>query len=223
VPPPLELRHVTAGYHGAAPVLRDVGFSVERGCILGLTGPNGSGKSTLLDVVCGTLEPSTGQVLLDGRDVSRLPAHRRARLGLGRTFQQLEPFGSLDVTENLVVAAEAARRSDPRGSTRALLRRFALVDFADQPVALVPTGIARVVEIARALAAGAAVLLLDEPSSGMGEAQVREFADTVRSLGADGLSIVLVEHDLDLVHTVCDPVLEISRSGGWRPAPSTSG
>ena len=110
---------------------------------------------------------------------------------------------------------------------RGLLRRLGLVDFADQPLTMVPTGVARIVEIARALAAGARVLLLDEPSSGMSEQQVREFADTVRSLRADGLSILLVEHDVALVEAVCDRVYELglglSRAGGWRPAPSTSG
>jgi len=120
-----------------------------------------------------------------------------------------------------------------------LLRRFELVDFADQPLAVVPTGVARIVEIARALAAGARVLLLDEPSSGMSEQQVREFAGTVRKLRGDGLSVVLVEHDRELVGAVCDEVFELggpqaalraggdggglSRAGGSRPGPSRSG
>lgn len=234
-PTPLSVEGVTAGYRGH-PVLRDVSFGVEAGQVVGLVGPNGAGKSTLLDVVCGSLRPSAGRIRLFDRDVTGLAVHRRARLGLGRTFQRLEPFGSLSIADNLLVAAEQARQAEPAEAVHALLRRFGLVDFADQRPAVVPTGVARIVEIARALAAGARVLLLDEPSSGMSEQQVHEFADTVRALRADGLSVVLVEHDPELVNAVCDEVFELgggavsatrgaglSRGDGSRPAPSTSG
>jgi branched-chain amino acid transport system ATP-binding protein len=259
-PIPLRVEGITAGYRGH-PVLRDVSFDVGAGQVVGLVGPNGAGKSTLLDVICGSLRPTAGRVWLFGRDVTRLPVHRRARLGLGRTFQRLEPFSSLSIADNLLVAAEQADGLDGTGSVHAvdainaphtldtvrlLLRRFELVDFADQPLKMVPTGVARIVEIARALAAGARVLLLDEPSSGMSEQQVREFADTVRALRGDGLSVVLVEHDPELVGAVCDEVFELggaqaglsagrdiggdgssrsglSRAGGSRPEPSTSG
>jgi len=241
---PLRVEGVTAGYRGV-PVLREVTFEVGEARVLGLVGPNGAGKSTLLDVICGSLRPTAGRVWLFGRDVTRLPVHRRARLGLGRTFQRLEPFSSLNIADNLLVAAELSgrglsRSTEPRqdessGSTgrraddpavivRDLLRRFGLVDFAGQPLAAVPTGVARIVEIARALAAGARVLLLDEPSSGMSEQQVEEFAGTVRALRGDGLAIVLVEHDPELIDAVSDEVLElgVSRAVGSRPTPSTS-
>ena len=217
----LEVRGVTAGYRGVR-VLRDVSFAVAPGQVFGLVGPNGAGKSTLLDVVCGELRPTAGRVLLSGRDVTRLPVHRRARLGLGRTFQRLEPFGSLSVADNLLAAAESVPAASPAAAAvpaetvRGLLRRFGLVDFADHPLAVAPTGVARLVEIARALAAGARVLLLDEPSSGMSEAQVREFAETVHALRADGLALVLVEHDAWLVGAVCDAVYELNR----RPGPA---
>lgn len=225
----LEVRGVTAGYRGT-PVVRDVSFTVAPGQVFGLVGPNGAGKSTLLDVVCGELRPTAGRVLLFGRDVTRLPVHRRARLGLGRTFQRLEPFSSLSVADNLLVAAESARpatatdaahpidgahptdAAHPINTVRSLLRRFGLVDFAEHPLAMAPTGVARLVEIARALAAGARVLLLDEPSSGMSGAQVREFAETVRALRADGLALLLVEHDAWLVGAVCDAVYELAQS-----------
>lgn len=232
---PLRVDGVTAGYRGV-PVLRDVSFEVGEGRVLGLVGPNGAGKSTLLDVVCGSLRPTAGRVWLFGRDVTRLPMHRRARLGLGRTFQRLEPFSSLNIADNLLVATELSGKklsrsvgqhsAEPAAVVRDLLRRFGLVDFAGEPLAAVPTGVARIVEIARALAAGARVLLLDEPSSGMSEQQVAEFAETVRALRADGLSLVLVEHDPELIDAVSDEVLELrllSRADGSRPAPSRSG
>jgi branched-chain amino acid transport system ATP-binding protein len=113
-----------------------------------------------------------------------------------------------------VHAVDAIDALQALDTVRVLLRRFDLVDFADQRLAVVPTGVARIVEIARALAAGARVLLLDEPSSGMSEQQVHEFADTVRALRADGLSVVLVEHDPELVGAVCDEVFEL---GGTQP------
>lgn len=224
---PLRVEGVTAGYRGV-PVLRDVSFGVGAGQVVGLVGPNGAGKSTLLDVICGSLRPSAGRIWLFGRDVTRLPVHRRARLGLGRTFQRLEPFSSLSIADNLLVAAEQAGRveqagrmesvgrvesDETAGTVHGLLRRFGLVDFADQSLAVVPTGVARIVEIARALAGGARVLLLDEPSSGMSEQQVCEFAETVRALRADGLSVVLVEHDPELVGAVCDEVFELGVGG----------
>jgi branched-chain amino acid transport system ATP-binding protein len=233
---PLWIEGVTAGYR-AVPVLRDVSFGVPAGHVVGLVGPNGAGKSTLLDVICGSLRPSAGRIVLFGRDVTRLPVHRRARLGLGRTFQRLEPFSSLSIADNLSVAADQRGRAEPAAAVHELLRRFDLVDFADQPLAAVPTGVARIVEIARALGAGARLLLLDEPSSGMSEQQVREFAGTVRSLRADLEGIVLVEHDPWLIDAVCDEVFElggqrpgagagagsISRAAGSRRAPSKSG
>src|SRR5436309_1976131 len=168
-PIPLRVEGITAGYRGQ-PVLRDVSFDVGAGQVVGLVGPNGAGKSTLLDVICGSLRPTAGRVWLFGRDVTRLAVHRRARLGLGRTFQRLEPFSSLSIADNLLVAAEQADALDGTGSVHAvdaidaphtlatvrlLLRRFELVDFADQPLTAVPTAVARIVEIARALAAGA--------------------------------------------------------------------
>ena len=112
MPLELETREVTAGYPGV-PVLCGISLRVSAGRLTGLVGSNGAGKSTLLDVVCGRLRPQRGRVLLGGRDVTRCPAHRRARLGLGRTYQRLEVFGSLSVADNLLVAARATGAADP--------------------------------------------------------------------------------------------------------------
>ena len=222
----LSIRDVTAGYPGV-PVLTGLSLEVPPGRTTGLIGPNGAGKSTLFDVVCGRLRPREGRVLLGGRDITRVPTHKRAALGLGRTYQRLEVFGSLSVAENLLVAARAAGRAEPAAAVTETLRRLGLADFAAYPAGRLPTGVARLVEIARALAGGAAVLLLDEPSSGMGDAELADFADTLRALAADGLALLLIEHDLDLVATVCDAVYalhdgraELSPAGGSRPAPS---
>lgn len=208
MPTQLELQQVTAGYPGVR-VLAGISLRVPAGRLTGLVGANGAGKSTLFDVVCGRLRPSRGRVLLGGRDITRTATHRRARLGLGRTYQRLEVFGSLSVADNLLVAARAAGSSDPGLAVRDTLRRLGLADFAAYPAGKLPTGVARLVEIARALAGGAEVLLLDEPSSGMGTAELEQFADTLRALRAQGLALLMIEHDLELVAEVCDDVFEL--------------
>jgi branched-chain amino acid transport system ATP-binding protein len=204
----LSIRQVSAGYPGV-PVLTDLSLDVPAGRLTGLIGANGAGKSTLFDVVCGRLRARRGRILLDGRDVTRTPTHRRARLGLGRTYQRLEVFGSLSVAENLLVAARATGTGDPARAVADTLRRLGLADFAAYPAGKLPTGVARLVEIARALAGGADVLLLDEPSSGMAAAELAEFAESLRALAAGGLALLMIEHDLELVDAVCDDVYEL--------------
>ncbi len=205
MPAELEVREVTAGYP-RVPVLSGISLAVSAGRLTGLVGANGAGKSTLFDVVCGRLRPSRGRVLLGGRDITHTATHRRARLGLGRTYQRLEVFGSLSVAENLLVAARAAGSGEPARAVADTLRRLGLADFAGYPAGKLPTGVARLVEIARALAGGARVLLLDEPSSGMGTQELAEFAATLRTLRGEGLALLMIEHDLDLVAEVCDEV-----------------
>jgi len=209
-PMQLSIRDVDAGYPGV-PVLTGLSLEVPPGRLTGLIGTNGAGKSTLFDVVCGRLRPKHGRVLLGGRDITHLPTHRRARLGLGRTYQRLEVFGSLSVAENLLVAARSAGTGTGTAAevVSNTLRRLALADFATYPAGKLPTGIARLVEIARALAGGAEVLLLDEPSSGMGAAELADFAETLRTLTQDGLALLMIEHDMDLVDAVCDEVYEL--------------
>lgn len=226
----LSIRAVTAGYPGV-PVLAGLDLEVPPGRLTGLIGPNGAGKSTLFDVVCGRLRPRRGRVLLEGRDITHVPTHRRARLGLGRTYQRLEVFGSLSVAENLLVAARAAGSGEPGAAVAETLRRLGLADFATYPAGRLPTGVARLVEIARALAGGARVLLLDEPSSGMGDAELTEFAATLRALAGQGLALLLIEHDLALVRAVCDDVFALHEGralpallpDGPPPAPPGSG
>ena len=207
-PRELSIREVTAGYPGV-PVLNRLSLDVSAGRLTGLVGANGAGKSTLFDVVCGRLRARHGRVLLGGRDITHVPTHRRARLGLGRTYQRLEVFGSLSVAENLLVAARATGRAEPDRAVTDTLRRLGLADFAAYPAGKLPTGVARRVEIARALAGGAGVLLLDEPSSGMGTAELADFAETLRALTRDGLALLMIEHDMELVEAVCDEVYEL--------------
>lgn len=224
----LEARDVCVRFGGVQALL-DVSMSVAAGCVTGLIGPNGAGKTTFFDVLTGMRRPDGGRVTLGDRDVTRLGTHRRARLGLARTFQRLELFWSLSVEDNVLVGAEARdqwwvpHRSRPAGAARsgarangssrvplsggraavpALLDRVGLGGLGAVQVGSLPTGQARLVELARALATSPRVLLLDEPSSGLDDAESRALGDLLVDLAHDGMAVLLVEHDMDLLMSV---------------------
>jgi branched-chain amino acid transport system ATP-binding protein len=206
----LQTDAITVRFGGLTAV-DDVSLAFEQGAITGLIGPNGAGKTTLFNVMTGLQRPTRGRVFLDGKDVTRLAPARRAHRGIGRTFQRLELFLSLSVRDNLRVAgdirnANRSGRVDVARETERLLELTGLLPVADQDVADIPTGQARVVEVARALMAGPQVLLLDEPASGQTEQETRAFGELLCRLAADGLTICLVEHDLGLVMEVCSTV-----------------
>ncbi|WP_327723784.1 ABC transporter permease subunit [Streptomyces europaeiscabiei] len=207
-PPPapsLQARRLRLGYGGFT-ALDGVDLDVLPGRVSAVVGPNGAGKSTLFHCLTGTLRPGTGQVRLGGRDITRLPAHARTRLGIARTFQQLAVFPSLTVAENVRVGAEQGRVADPE-AVEAALRLFGL-DGAVRtaPAAGLPTGTLRRVELARALAGSPRVLLLDEPAAGLDTAEVAALARVLRALADDGMALLVVEHDLDLVADLADVV-----------------
>jgi branched-chain amino acid transport system ATP-binding protein len=188
--------------------LEAVDLEVADAGITGLIGPNGAGKTTLFNVICGLQAPTAGQVWLDGNDISGLAPHKRARLGIARTFQRLEVFGSMTVRDNVRVAADVRRqwaRDAPPSATVAdtIVERVGLEAVARERVASLPTGMARLVEVARALASAPRALLLDEPSSGLSEDETDAFAALLVGLASDGLGILLVEHDVELVMRVC--------------------
>jgi branched-chain amino acid transport system ATP-binding protein len=201
----LEVRNVTVRF-GGVHALEDVSIKAEPGTVTGLIGPNGAGKTTLFNVICGLQPPEQGSVVLDGTDVTRLAPFKRARHGLARTFQRLEPFGLLTVRENVRLAADIARRQDPDGIADGLLERLGVADLAPIRADRLPTGQARRVELARALATHPKVLLLDEPASGQDEVETTAFAAVLRDVAADGVAVVLVEHDVPLVMAVCSSV-----------------
>jgi branched-chain amino acid transport system ATP-binding protein len=207
----LEINDVTVRFGGVVAV-NGASFSVEQGKVAALIGPNGAGKTTTFNVVTGLEPPTSGTVTFDGKDVTGLSVHRRARRGIGRTFQRLEVFGSLTVRENILVAAEIHRRwsrakVDPRQVTEEVLDRIGIRAFANQSADSVPTGIARLTELGRALAVEPRLLLLDEPSSGLNEDETEELGHLLRNLAdEEGRAVLLVEHDVDLVMSISDQI-----------------
>lgn len=193
-------------HFGGVTAVDDAHVSADAGSVTGLIGPNGAGKTTLFNVITGVQPASTGTVTLNGNDVSRLPTYKRARLGMARTFQRLELFWTLSVLDNVMVAAEQAGDPSPADRARTVLERVGVAHLADEQAGSLPTGSARLVEVARALACEPKVLLLDEPASGLDEAETRQLGVLLRGLAAEGLAVLLVEHDMSLVMEICDTV-----------------
>jgi branched-chain amino acid transport system ATP-binding protein len=186
--------------------LDDVDVSAEAGRVTGLIGPNGAGKTTLFNAVCGLISPSGGNVRLDGRDITSLAPYKRARLGMARTFQRLELFALLTVRENVQVAGEVRGNYAKGDQVTEIIERVGLGDRIDDRVDELPTGQARLVEIARALATRPRVLLLDEPASGLDDRETDQLGQLLRSLASEGIAVLLVEHDVHLVMEVCDTI-----------------
>lgn len=209
----LEVRDVTVSFGGRR-ALDAVSIDAEPGAITGLIGPNGAGKTTLFNVICGLQAPTDGSVQLGGVDITRLAPFKRARKGLARTFQRLEPFGLLTVRENVRLAADIAKREDPDDVADSLLDRLGIADLGSRRADRLPTGQARVVELARALATDPMVLLLDEPASGQDDQETKAFGEVLREVAARGVAVVLVEHDIQLVMDVCAciHVLDLGRT-----------
>jgi branched-chain amino acid transport system ATP-binding protein len=190
----LELRDVSVAFGGLRAV-DGVDLQLEEGDRHGLIGPNGAGKSTLFRLVAGGLRPTTGAIAYDGRDITRLPRHRRARLGIGQTFQHSSLFAGLSCRENVQLALQ---RASGGGSADEALERFSLAGRAHARAAELSHGEQRQLELALALATGPRLLLLDEPAAGLSAAETERFAQLLAELPPE-LTVLLIEHDLDLV------------------------
>jgi branched-chain amino acid transport system ATP-binding protein len=204
----LKVRNVTVRFGGNV-ALDNVALDAAPGEVTGLIGPNGAGKTTLFNVITGLLAPQRGEVRLDGVDLTRLAPFRRARAGMARTFQRLELFSLLTVRENVELAAALRRTGGSRGAAGkagALLDLVGLSDVADVRSDELSTGRARLVELARALATDPRVLLLDEPASGQDETETEAFGLLLGRIAAEGVAVVLVEHDMQLVMQTCQRI-----------------
>jgi branched-chain amino acid transport system ATP-binding protein len=208
----LEVDGVTVRFGGHL-ALNEVSLEADPGTITGLIGPNGAGKTTLFNVITGLQGPQRGQVRLYGHPITKLPPYRRARLGMARTFQRLELFSLLTVRENVEVAA-SRRTVRPTGhvgragrrEVNEILSLVGLAAEADVRADELPTGKARLVELARALATQPRVLLLDEPASGQDDQETDAFREVLLEIARREVAVVLVEHDVALVMRTCDRV-----------------
>jgi len=202
----LTVRGVSVTFGGVA-ALTQVSLEARPGEVTGLIGPNGAGKTTLFNVISGLQRPDKGEVQLGDRDVTKLGPHRRARLGLARTFQRLELFGSLSARENVQAGLDARRDKGGDLTAQGLLHRVGVQADADRQVSTLPTGEARLVELARALAIDPTLILLDEPCSGLDDHESQLLGALLRELADEGRAVLIVEHDMPLVLNVCDRIV----------------
>jgi len=208
---------------GGLVAVDSVDLDIERGSVHGLIGPNGAGKTTVLNLVSGHLAATAGTIMFNGRNIAKLPPERRAVSGIRRTFQNLKLFREMSAVENVMIGLHAATRSEIfhsllhtrfqkleeksilRGAREAL-DFVGLIDFADQIAGSLPYGYQKLLEIARAFVAKPALLLLDEPAAGLNGTESKRLIDLIRRIRATGVTIMLVEHQMDVVMPTCDHI-----------------
>jgi len=202
---------------GALEVARDIDLRLDAGARHALIGPNGAGKTTVVNLLTGVLRPTAGQILLDGRDITRLAPHERVRLGIARTFQINQLFGDLTPIETLGLAVSerlglgtdwwrvVGSKSAVTEEIVALIERFRLGDVMSTRTAILPYGKQRLLEIALAIACKPRVLLLDEPAAGVPEDERHEILATVAALPKD-VTVLLIEHDMDIIFSFADRI-----------------
>lgn len=211
---------------GGVHAVRDISLAIPQGCVFAIIGPNGAGKSTLLNLLSGIYRPDAGSIVFDGSDLTRLPAYRRARHGVARTFQKIRLFRHLSAIENViagfhirhhippwqyVVHGDAFRRNHARCHKEAtrLLAFAGLEHRSHMPAGSLSYGEQRMLEVARALATGPRLLMLDEPAAGLNAAEVEALLDRIGALRRSGITLCIVEHNMDLVMKIADRVLVI--------------
>ena len=214
----LEVSGLSKRFAGLT-ALEEVSFAVDAGEILGLFGPNGAGKTTCFHCLTGYLVPEAGRVRFAGREVTGLPAHRMAQLGMGRTFQIVKPFGALTALDNVLVALghghyqgvsallRVARTAGAVGRSREILARVGLVEVAGRKAGTLPLGDRKRLEVARALALAPRLLLLDEPLGGLSHEEIAGMARLIASLREEGMALILVEHHMQVAMGLVDRVV----------------
>jgi ABC-type branched-subunit amino acid transport system ATPase component len=222
----LRLEGITKVFGGLI-ALEEVSFSVEDGTITGIIGPNGAGKTTLFNIVSGIYPQNSGNVYLGGKNISRFAPEKLARLGLVRTFQNVELFGQMTVLENVMVGLHTKSKSGILSCAFKLpghireekyirerglqwLEFTGMVDSAEVTAGNLPFGQGRLLEIARALALEPRMILMDEPAAGLNSHETIGLAALIRRIRESGVTVVLVEHDMDLVMDVCDAVVVLN-------------
>ena len=207
----LEVRNLTMRF-GSLAANSDVSFTVEEGTIVGLLGPNGAGKTTLFNCIAGLLRPASGQVLFRGRDITRLPAYRVARLGVARTFQVVHPLNDMTVLDNVMVGAflhhAGARQALAVAET--CIERCFLQAVRNQPAGALTMGFKKRLEVARALATGPRLLMLDESVAGLTATEVKEMVALICSLRDSGITLLMVEHIMEAIMPIADKLVVLN-------------
>ncbi len=224
----LAVDHVSVAFGGLRAV-DDLATTVEAGRIKGIIGPNGAGKTTLFNAIAGIQAIASGRILLDGVPIEHLRPWQRAHLGIARTFQNLQVFGELSLIENVMIGCHPRTRSgfmsalvrlprvareerDMEAIAYQKLALFGMADRAGQPADALSFGEAKLLEIARALAAEPRILMLDEPIAGVPVGEQGPIADMIRAVNATGVTVILVEHNMRMVMSLCDEIL-VMRNG----------
>jgi len=222
----LELQGVTQIFGGVT-ALEDVCFTASAGDITGVIGPNGAGKTTLFNIVTGIYSQTSGRVLFEGRDVSGLPPEKLATVGIVRTFQNIELFANMTVLENVMVGLHTRSRSgllacslrmpwamreerQIRGEAVKWLEFAGIAELADVEAGNLPFGKGRLLEIARAMALQPRILLMDEPAAGLNSRETMGLAALIRQIRDMGVTVMLVEHDMELVMDICDRIVVLN-------------
>jgi branched-chain amino acid transport system ATP-binding protein len=208
----LSLQSVSKSF-GALKVTDDVSFELNAGEALGIIGPNGAGKSTLFNLITGNILPDQGRVLIDGRDVTRVPPMERVRAGIGRSFQIPQPFGHLSVYENLLVAARfgaGVGAAEAPAFCMDILSRTGLASVAERPSGGLPLLQRKRLELARAMATKPRVILLDEIAGGLTDAECVELVATIKAIHAEGTSIIWIEHVLHALNSVVERLMVLN-------------
>lgn len=203
--PILRIESLSKTYGGVR-AITDASLAIDAGERVGFIGPNGAGKSTLFKLIAGDVRPSTGKVHFSGKDVTNTPVHRRARLGIGRTFQITNLMPTLTLKENLELAAGRGPSSTLSEQVQSVAARFRISDLLLRPVGELAYGEQRRVELALAIASGATTLLLDEPAAGLGPEDRIVMREAIKNL-PEGLTLLLIEHDIDLTLGLVDRVI----------------
>lgn len=207
----LEVRNLTMRF-GSLVANSDVSFTVEEGTIVGLLGPNGAGKTTLFNCIAGLYRPSSGQILFQGHDITRLPAHKVARLGVARTFQVVRPLKDMTVLDNVMVGS-FLRHANPRQAlalAEQCIERCFLSPYRDRPAGALTMGNKKRLEVARALATGPKLLMLDESVAGLTATEVKEMVALICSLRDAGITLLMVEHIMEAIMPIADKLVVLN-------------
>jgi len=221
----LAVQSLTRSFGGVTAV-SDVSFEVQKGHVHAVIGPNGAGKTTLFNLITGVYVPSSGQVLLDGQDITGSSPDRLARMGVSRTFQNLQVCMNMSALENVMLGAHLhvhsglltgmlglSRRSDAllQEEAAALMARVGVGEYRDAHATQLSFGVLKRLEIARALAARPKLLLLDEPAAGLNDSETHAMTALIRQIAADGVTVLLVEHDMKMVMSISDHIVVLDQ------------